>query len=370
MRRFCRTFLLISMILTAGMRAFAEAPALLEPVGVQSDTAVVARSDIFNITVFDGEVVPHVEEMYFTVDGTVGEVHVRLGEPIKAGESIITLDQTNLFEQIEALSEEIAYIEADLAFQNEIANIDIRMKGLALQQLIGAPVETEDEQARLVEIELMQLDIERMRMENAHYNQRVNQLELDAKRVELSRLNSILPLNTLVAPYDGHIVFGRQMKKGDYVGAYEPLIYIADNTRLQVKCDYVSEPMTRTASKIYALIGDHEYLLEYIPMDQSEFLSAMLSGISLTSEFDIAEPEKAGDIEAGMFAAVCTVTGLREDTLVIPSNALFREFSGGYVYVMEDGARTRRDIKTGMVTDGLTEVVSGLSEGEVVYVKD
>ena len=53
------------------------------------------------------------------------------------------------------------------------------------------------------------------------------------------------------------------------------------------------------------------------------------------------------------------------------SKRVFYDVYGNpYVYVDEDGARVRRLVKIGKVTAGVTQILEGLEEGEVVYVKD
>ena len=60
----------------------------------------------------------------------------------------------------------------------------------------------------------------------------------------------------------------------------------------------------------------------------------------------------------------------KEGVLTIPINALYRDGSGQYVYKQTDGARVRCNVKAGMTTDTKAEIVEGLEEGDMVYVKD
>ena len=57
-------------------------------------------------------------------------------------------------------------------------------------------------------------------------------------------------------------------------------------------------------------------------------------------------------------------------TVEIPSNAVYSNGINRYVYVIENGQRIHRDVKTGKTNLSETEILEGLEEGEHVYVKD
>ena len=53
-----------------------------------------------------------------------------------------------------------------------------------------------------------------------------------------------------------------------------------------------------------------------------------------------------------------------------PANALFADGLTRYVYVMNDGVRQRRNVEIGVITDWEVQIISGLQEGEWVYVEE
>lgn len=62
----------------------------------------------------------------------------------------------------------------------------------------------------------------------------------------------------------------------------------------------------------------------------------------------------------------------RDDALVVPSSAVFRDGSGASVFVVEDGIAARRDIELGADNGRRAEVLSGLEEGArvILYPSD
>jgi multidrug efflux pump subunit AcrA (membrane-fusion protein) len=58
----------------------------------------------------------------------------------------------------------------------------------------------------------------------------------------------------------------------------------------------------------------------------------------------------------------------RKNVLAVPTNAILREQGERYVTVMDGGRRLQRKVKTGWKDNGLTEIISGLNEGETILV--
>lgn len=71
---------------------------------------------------------------------------------------------------------------------------------------------------------------------------------------------------------------------------------------------------------------------------------------------------------AGATASLQIVYKQLTDVLVVPALAVNRSGGTSYVLVPDGESRVRRDVVTGVSSGGLTEIVSGLSEGDVVLV--
>jgi membrane fusion protein, multidrug efflux system len=75
-----------------------------------------------------------------------------------------------------------------------------------------------------------------------------------------------------------------------------------------------------------------------------------------------------GALKPGMFLNVSLANDERE-SLVIPEEALTPEAEKQYVYVVEDGRASRREVRIGGRRPGTVEVLSGLKAGERVIVE-
>ena len=338
-----------------------EVPELLEPVGVKSDTAVAYIGEISQTTVYDAAVTPYVEELYFPIDGQVLELHVVIGQQVQAGDPLVTLDQEAQEERREELLDEINNVRREGAYADTLAEIDLQILELELEQLsYASPVDETAIALKELEIENAQLalDLER----------ELREMELSRMTEELAALESILAEGTLYAPFDGRILFGQLMEKGSGITAYDPILYLADDTRLSITADYISSSYTDSADAIYAWIGAEQYEVTPSPIDMTEYLSQVLAGEALTTTFNFVQMD--GSIQPGMYAAICLVDKYVPDALLVPTNALFRDAGSQYVYEFVDGQRVRRPVETGVSTDWLTQITEGLEEGAVVYVSD
>lgn len=337
-----------------------EIPQLLEPVGVQLDTAAAYVGEMSKITAYNASVTPYVEGLYFPVAGTVEQVHVIVGQEVRAGDVLVTLDQESQLKRLEALREEVEAAQTDAMYADALAKIDRSILEMELQQL---GEQSADKDA----IALKKLDIEEFEL-NVRMEEELRRMELARLESELAALEAETLDATLTAPFDGQVMFLPDVKPGDHVGAYAPVVYLADDTRLTIESEYISESAMMSAHEIYALAGGGRCELIAVELDQSEYIKKMMAGETVMRKFEIASSDV--ELSAGMYAAVCVVSGYHEDALLVPANALYSDSTGRYVYVVEDGARVRRNVSTGAANDWQVQITEGLEEGEIVYVQD
>lgn len=362
-RMLCLALILVSVCLAGCSEEVVVAPELKEPVGVQSDVAAAYIGEIYEIAYYDASVVPYIEGLFFEVDGSVSSVNVYPGMKVKEGDVLIEMNQESLQEQVEKRREELDYIEQDYAYTDAIAQLEIDMLEVELRQLRAGGAD--DTQVALKELDIKQ------KKATLRQSQQLREPELEDKRAALAELEKELDKNCLRAPFSGTIVYGDMLQEGSWIKAFDNVVYLADDSKLQLMGEYVSDHAFGGADRIYAKIGAEEYDIERVPIDQQEYISKVLSGGKMNSYYEITGPaDKLDQVEAGEYAAVFVVNRYIGDALLVPSGAVLKDVTGKYVYVDEDGQRVRRAVEVGMTTDGLAQITAGLEEGEVVYVKD
>lgn len=341
-----------------------EVPELLEPVGVRADRATAYVGEINTTKVYEGEIKPESEELYFEIDGRVLSVNVVPGQQVKAGDVLVELDEEDAVEAYEDLEEAYEYTQRMNAYDNRLLEIDLEMLNVRLAQLNRQ--EATEEQKRAVQN--LEMDIEEKRLALKQQQER-QALALANQQEQMELAASKLGKNLLRAPFDGEVSNMIWLQPGMWLSAYSPVLYIADKTQLYLESEYLFDSTLARCDRVYARVGDRDFELIPRPTDKEEYSAAVISGATPHTRYDFVDsiPE---NLEAGMYAAVCLVSNTVPDAILVPTNALFRDSTGRYVYVYEaDGeTRTRRHVTTGVTTDWLTQITEGLEEGEIVYV--
>ena len=336
------------------------APELLEPVGVKMSTASVQRDTVYTVKTYDGELVPYVEELHFVSDGKLGEILVLPGDLVKKGQVLATLDEESVNKQIAALDDEIYEISSLGKYSDRQAAANIGIAKTELEKMRAEGASQQKCAEKELEIQKLELSLKQA--------QELRNMELGNKYTAMNKLKESLKTTQITAPFDGRIVYVRSIKQGASVQGYSTVMCIADESRLTLQIDFELEGTFTTADKVYAQILDKTYDITYQPYDQAEYMSLLLSGKQMKSQFSIdAEP---GELESGLFAVVMVLDNYKEDVLTIPVNALYRDQNGRHVYKLVDGQRVRCDVTVGTITETKIEILEGLEEGDVICVND
>ena len=129
----CLLLLTLTLLLggCATRQEAVEAPALLEPVGVQADTAVATLGNMYSVSIAEGSIVAESQELCFEIDGEIDLVNIYPGKWVEEGELLLSLDQSAMEKEIRSLREEISYAETNGAYDDEVARIDIALLEIA-----------------------------------------------------------------------------------------------------------------------------------------------------------------------------------------------------------------------------------------------
>ncbi len=355
---------LVILLSQAGCKRGGSAPTeLLDPAGVKMDTARVQLGELSEIAAYQGEVLPYVEALSFPEDGYLEEIKVFVGDTVSEGQVLAATNEGQLLGQIEGLKEEIDNIRRQGEFSDRQASIDIE---IAMEELAILTEEEETESLTQKSRE-KEAEIQRRKLQ-LRQAQEMRALQLSEKQKNLEELRRKAGRNQITAPFSGRIVYVAQIKAGNAVQAGEPIFYLADESRLHIETEHIPEPNIKNADKIYAKIMDKEYALTYQPYDADVYAAMVAAGEDIPTQFSIEAGESVP--ESGQFAAVMLRSFCREDVLTIPVNALYQEEGGWYVYRVDEERRVRCDVTVGLITDTKAEIVEGLKEGDVIYVRE
>lgn len=333
-------------------------PTLLDPVVVKLDTETVKRDSIYDIDLVEGSIVPYTEGVYFNEDSQISKLLVGMGDTVKKGQALISLDLTAVQEEFDTLSEDINFTENNNSYSNEQADYDMEIVMLQLKAIeeTGTAADIAQKNIDIIELE-----------EQQSYAKTIQELDLEQKKERLAKLQEQLNRSDLTAPFDGTVVYCENLNDGSTVQAFNPVIYLADDSRLTLQTAYIPTDTLTTSHEYYALIGDKKYNITNMPYSKEDLKYKVYNKLTLNSNFSVEGADST--LVSGMYAAICLVRNYTEDVLVIPKKALYRDAAVRYVYKIVDGERVRQEVKVGSSTRIMMEITEGLSEGDEVYVQ-
>ena len=354
--------LLAALALLCGCAQQAQpVPELLEPVGSRQDTAIVQRGEICELAAYDFAVTPETQAVRYEMDGQVDRVCAVLGQAVQAGDVLLLMDVEEAQRQLDELERQMEYDRQDGELTIKMLQLDVDICKYEMQEENrdyahgGLAEENKQEELKRLETALRQ-EQERQALNRAQQEQQRQEL---LERTEHA---------ALLAPCDGTVLYVAHPTGGSAQAGSTALV-LARTDELVLQGEYLSQSLVESADGVWALVGDGRAELEYLPMDEQEYVSLLLSGEEMTSRFAFADGVPEG-VRAGDYAAVVVKTDQRQDVLWLPPGALCRDAAGEYVYIPgENGGKVRQNVKTGARTTTAVEITQGLSGGDVVYVQ-
>ena len=330
-------------------------PKLLEPVGVQADSATVEKGEIYNIHEYDSSVVSDVETVTPSEEGVIKSVNVVLGDKVKAGDVLVSLGGSEAGGGSSQTS--VEDLKAQSEYLNGLLQCDIDIAELELQKLKASGGSASEISSKETEITQLKADLAKKQAALAQALAAAESGESGA--VSYSQ-------GDIVAPCDGTVVYLNAGTAGSAIKTGQVIAGIAKEDSLYLRGTFIDTDIIQGAHELYALIGNGKYSITNVPYDDDELTRLVTNNKTIYSTFWV---ENDGNIKVGDYAAIIAVTDYKENVLVIPTNALYSDVDGNYVYVVKGEERERRNITIGMTSQVSVEVTGGLEEGEEVYVK-
>ena len=270
------------------------------------------------------EAVQIVSEM----DGTVQVIHFREGEPVAKGDLLLSFKDAKIVAERD---------EAQARF--DLARTDFeRSEQLMTSQTISAQ---EHETAK------------------STYN---------GAEAALRRVNERVGDTKITAPFAG-VIGERLVDAGQYVNRGDPLAGLANPDPLEVRFDVPERYAGRVAAEqtirlVTTAFGDETFTgtVTYIaPLVRDDTRT-------ITVKAEVANPD--GRLKPGMFGLVALEFPRDAPSLTVPDAAVMQQGTQAMVIRRNpEGMAEMQPIEVGVMQDGRVEVLSGLSEGDLVVVE-
>lgn len=309
-----------------------EAINLLTPAEAVVDIEIALYRDLYTLTTREAELTPHTEELVFEASGRVSKLYVEIGSEVKAGELLAEQEEDGVKNAAsnalnKYLSEKKEYMDAVKSARKKLAG------------------ELSADEREWYELLLRQAE-EMWEMQEPGL--------WEAWEEARAKVGN----SKIYAPYDG--VVTACVSQGKQIAAGQPVLALADTTRHYIIVNgYLSPSDYKRYGRVYAIINGKETELIY----EEEMMQEEGPRTYYTAE-------NLNGAKSGDFILVCMVGDFHEQVLSVPNNAIYKDGSGNYVYLLQDEIRIRQSVTTGYKNNAYTEIVEGLEEGDRIYVKN
>ena len=195
----------------------------------------------------------------------------------------------------------------------------------------------------------------------------VSQVRIGVTRANLEKTRLVAPFDGVVAEINGEL--SEYVTPSPVGVATPPAVDLIDN-----RCFYLSAPIDEVdvarvkvgqpARVTLDAFGERRFrgrvrrVADYV-------LDAEKQARTVDVEVEFLDPDDIRDLLAGYSADVEIILDVRKDTLRVPSEALVE---GNRVFVFDAGQHRleQREVKTGVANWDHTEILGGLSQGDLV----
>lgn len=175
------------------------------------------------------------------------------------------------------------------------------------------------------------------------------------------------------SPVDGHILAVRKESEG-VVNAGEALVDIGDPAKLEVTVEVLSEDAVQIKPGTPVLFerwgGDEPLSGTVRVVEPAAFTKISSLGVEEQRVFVIADitslPESWQRLGDGYRVEARFIIWEGKDVLQVPASALFRKGDGWALFVVKNGRASLSPVEAGHRNGLLAEILSGMSEGEMV----
>lgn len=358
--------------------------------------------------VVKGNIAEYVEELGFVVSenksnvfaptaGKVTAVMVEVGDAVQKGDVLAKIDGQQLSREmmeLEAKRADLAarYNEAVKPIDNrEIERMELKLaaqkknlqeaerrnnnnKSLYEAGAISYEAYHDSKMAlelEITELESIQLELELLKKPVStniisQYEAQLRQIDIQMETLKSKGQDFVI-----VAPQKG-TVMTKNIEVGSYLQPGTQIMEIGDQESLYLESDVLVSEIGKVKIGNRVEISHRDLGIEGVAGTVRKIHPQAFSKISdlgieqkrVKVEMDI-DSTVAG-IQPGYDMDVKIVVNSREDALLIPENAIFKQNGKDYVFVNENTRAVLREIQKGIESRRRTEILAGLHEGEEV----
>jgi RND family efflux transporter MFP subunit len=310
------------------------------------------------------------------VEGPVSKVLVDLGDFVKAGQLLATLDTSEL---------DLAVRQQAAALQQEMARIGLTdpnasVEESATSQVRQAEATLSEARSRLdrtkrltdegvlpkqqLDEQQAKFDVADAAVKSSRESVRNIKATVAARKAALDLAQKKLADARITAPMSG-LVKERLVSEGTYLKANSPVVTLVQSSPLKLRVD-----VPETAIESVHTGRPVQFTVDSLPGKTFDGrisrLSPSVNQQSRTLKLEAIVDNSNGTLKPGLFARVTILTGKSDKGVVVPPGGLFSVAGLDKVFVIDGGKVSERIVRTGSRGSDYVEILEGVKEGDVV----
>lgn len=312
------------------------------------------------------------------VSGQIKKLYVKLGDQVKKGDMIASIDSSTQQNSIDNKEAQLAIYKAQLESAKVALNI--------------AKTQFDRENALFTKNATSKQEFESAKNTFSANSAKIKELEAQIKQtnIELSTAKINLGYTKITAPRDGTVV-SVQVEEGQTVNANQTtptIVNIADLSHVKMKMQIaegditkikvgtpveysiLSEPTKKFQTTVSSIdpglttLSDGSYGSS--SSSKSSYSSSSSSSSAVYYYAQSIVDNKDGILRIGMTTQNELLIANVKDAIIVPSIGIKKDENGTFLYVLKDGKPVKTAVKTGIKDNLDTQIISGINEGDEI----
>ncbi len=320
----------------------------IEAAGIKTEE--IAEAEIVDQLVVTATIRPNQDRITHVsprVSGRIVKVQAKLGDPVKAGQTLAVLDSLEVGEA------HSAYLQART--QHTVAKADFERA----EKLHGDQIIAQKDHLRA------HAEYEKAKASVAAAGDKLRMLGVNATPADDGRAVSTFPLST---PFAGTVI-EKHAILGELAQPDKSIFTVADLSRLWIEANLFEKDLGRVRTGADAVVTVDAYPGEAF-QGKLTYIAAVVDKESRTVQARVEVANPGGRLKPEMFATAAIRTsstnGGAAKALLLPQEAVVLMQGQPTVFVAEDGGFEPRPVELGDKLRGKVVIKSGIKSGEKV----
>lgn len=329
-----------------------EVPVLADPPSAPEFFIKAGRSDLEYRDAICATVLPELSVVSPADPLYLRKLNYKVGDKVSKGDTV-AVGLSESYTDVESLKKDLAEAKKELAFENSLYSLGRRKSSL----LTG--LYEKNKQTDMLKSEK---DSQRISSVSHSYNVSRQQKKISELTGQLETGEKAVRDSEMKAGVSGTVFYTREFAANTYCETGECVAIIADDSHNVLYVPDINE-QNWDQYELFTVIDGKEVPLKRIGISEEEKMYALSKDTALNVLFECPSDKlKAGD-QIPVYKRIM----IKEDCINIYSSAIFETSDEQYVYVKTPKGKEKRTVTTGKEGLGMTEIVSGLKEGEEYY---